>query len=125
MFNLFRKLVPILILTTLSFLYACEEDAVKKLGYKNNQKITLTGRIGLVGNTPFTQLVLNHDNKQLYLKFKDTKEKQRAFRYQSQDATVSGTISVQKQVTADKKYTRYKLILTVDSITFPRTKKTP
>ena len=77
--------------------------------YKEGQKLTITGRLRLVGNEPFTHLVVTTaDNKDFYLPDQSRNEYRRLIGSQ---VTVDGTLSIKKLELADhsKTFTQYHL----------------
>lgn len=97
-----RVLLALLTVIVAASLSACST-------YKEGQKLTITGRLRLVGNEPFTHLVVTTtDNKDFYLPDQSRNEYRRLIGSQ---VTVDGTLSIKKLELADhsKTFTQYHL----------------
>ncbi len=97
-----RLLLVLLAVIVVAGLSACST-------YKEGQKLTITGRLRLVGNEPFTHLVVTtSDNKDFYLPDQSRNEYRRLIGSQ---VTVDGTLSIKKLELADhsKTLTQYHL----------------
>lgn len=82
--------------------------------FTDGQSVTLSGKIRLIGNTPFTSLVLSpNDTYDLYIVFQNPETQKKVEEKIGTWQTLSGRIKVQRRQTADQKITqeRYQLIL--------------
>ena len=88
------------------------------LPYRDGERITVEGRIRLVGNEPFTRLVVQIDDGQSFYLPDEVRHELTAM--QGRTMRLSGTVRIRRLKSADRKHTIIEVHLTAVDIAAPR-----